>query len=245
MNRSLKKIQTVLDTVQGVEGRLKFDPSVGALVAGGSIIQEIDAHKALMFPEKSIIKDPEPVTAKERDKRVLDKGGSRVVKSKHSSSLIDGDDGVVEHNHPTSSGFTGSSDGSGTMMHGSSQNSKSFENQKQHSKGKSTIVDNSGSRIHVKATYGEDAVRFKFDPSGGCSKLYEEVATRFKLQNGSFQLKYLDDEEEWVMLLDDSDLQECLEILHEIGTCSVKFLVRDMPCNLSSSSSSSCYLGSS
>ncbi|TKY48305.1 NLP8 protein [Spatholobus suberectus] len=328
VNRSLKKIQTVLDSVQGVEGGLKFDPSMGAFVAGGSIIQEIDAHESLLFPEKSTIKDPAPVTqdavsvppapccagenfsiklegklkktnassvdcdedpksmamddgscqtaslctkvqdcpeqaclgsflAKEQHKWILNKGGLRVEKFKRnivgqsSSSLIgdemdigvDGDDGVVEPNHPTSSSLTDSSNGSGSMMHGSSSSSQSFENQNQ-SKVKSTIVD-SGSKLIVKATYREDTIRFKFDPSAGCFRLYEEVAARFKLQSGSFQLKYLDDEEEWVMLVNDADLQECMEILDDIGTRSVRFLVRDMPCVLSSSGSSSCYLGGS
>ncbi|KAH1207609.1 Protein NLP8 [Glycine max] len=321
VNRSLKKIQTVLDSVQGMEGGLKFDPSMGAFVAGGSIIQEIDAPK-------STIKDPVPVTqdafsvppapcsegenfsiklegklkktnvssvdysedsksmaindgscqmaslctkvqdcpeqaclgsvlAKEHDKRILNKGGLSVEKFKHnivgqsSKSLIademdigvDGDDGVVERNHPTSSSLTDSSNGSGSMMHSSSSGSRSFENQDQ-SKVKSTIID-CGSKLIVKATYREDTIRFKFDPSEGCFRLYEEVAARFKLQNGLFQLKYLDDEEEWVMLVNDADLQECIEILDDIGTRSVRFLVRDMPSVLSSSGSSNSYLGGS
>jgi hypothetical protein len=93
----------------------------------------------------------------------------------------------------------------------------------------------------VKATYGDDTIRFKFEPSAGCFQLYEEVEKRFKLQKGTFQLKYLD-EEEWVMLVSDSDLQECLEILDDAGKRSVKLLVRDMHCTISSSSSSNCFL---
>jgi hypothetical protein len=60
----------------------------------------------------------------------------------------------------------------------------------------------------VKATYGDDTIQFKFEPSARCFQLYEEVEKRFKLQKGTFQLKYLD-EEEWAMLVSDSDLQEC------------------------------------
>ncbi|XP_061365146.1 protein NLP9-like [Gastrolobium bilobum] len=291
VNHSLKKIQTVLDSVHGVEGGLKFDPRMAAFVAGGSIIQETDAHKSLLFPEKCTIKDQGPVTqdavsvlpapcsdsenstiklegklkktnassvdcsedsksvamdcpeqaslgsvlAKEGDKWVLNKGGLSLEKSKRLMAYemdigVDGDDGVVEleHHHHTSSSLTNSSNGSGSMMHDYySSSSQSFENQK-HSKVISTIVD-SDSKIIVKATYREDTIRFKFDPSAGCFKLYEEVAARFKLQNGSFQLKYLDDEEEWVMLVNDADLQECIDILDDIGKRIVRFLVRDMP----------------
>ncbi|EXC33984.1 Protein NLP8 [Morus notabilis] len=152
----------------------------------------------------------------------------------------DGANELIEHNQPASSSMTDSSNGSGSMLHGSSSSSQSFENPK-HPKGKTSCVDSS-SKIVVKATYKEDTVRFKFDASAGCLQLYEEVAKRFKLQTGTFQLKYLDDEEEWVMLVSDMDLQECLEILDDVGTRSVKFQVRDMPCAVGSSGSSNCFL---
>ncbi|KAI9082011.1 hypothetical protein K1719_036273 [Acacia pycnantha] len=346
VNRSLKKIQTVLDSVQGVEGGLKFNPSSGGFVAGGSIIQEFDEHGCLFFSEKSMpIQDPEcvakytvsvptvpcsegensaikledndvyladnpPVSSQgvvipnscegelkkakasfvdcsqDSKSMALDDGSCRMVKAQgcpeqaclgpvatedgnawglnkdcqgaknsgpdvvswSSSSLVaeemenivDGDNGIVEHSQPTSSNVTDSSNSSGSMVHSSSSGAQSFENKK-HSKVKLTLAV-SGSKIIVKATYKDDTIRFKFDPSAGCFQLYEEVATRFKLQNGSFQLKYLDDEEEWVMLVNDLDLQECVEILEDMGTSSVRFLVRDIPCFLSSSGSSSCFL---
>ncbi|WJX74594.1 hypothetical protein P8452_58228 [Trifolium repens] len=312
VNRSLKKIQTVLDSVEGVEGGLKFDPSVGAFVTKGTTIQEIDENRSLLFPEKSTTEDSEPFSQdaasvppahysdgensankldgklKETnaslidcsedsksfamddcpeqacfgsvlgkgDEWILNKGGLREEeKCKHNTigqrtssfvvyemdTGVDGDDEAVEHNNPASSSLTGSSNSSGSMVHDSSSGYQNLENQKQ-SKSKSIIVD-SGSKIVVKATYGEDTIRFKFDPATGCLKLYEEVASRFKLQNGTFQLKYLDDEEEWVMLVNDSDLQECLEILNDMGTRNARFLVRDTPCTFGSSGSSGCYLG--
>ncbi|CAJ1933363.1 unnamed protein product [Sphenostylis stenocarpa] len=318
VNRSLKKIQTVLDSVQGVEGGLKFDPYTGGFIAGGSIMQDIETHKYILFPEKSAVKDPKHATQKAvsapgstRENSTIkldgDNGvclvGNKLVHSRNvlisnasegelkkdnassddfcedsksmamndgssqkasnwaktqdcpeqtcSISLVtdevevgvDGGEGIDEHNHPNSSSTTNSSNGSGSMMHGSSSCSQSLENQK-HSKVKSTCVD-SGSKMIVKASYRGDTIRFKFDPSAGCFQLYEEVATRFKLQNGSFQLKYLDDEEEWVMLVSDSDLQECIEILNDIGTRCVKFLVRDVPCVLSTHGSNNCFLSDS
>ena len=41
-------------------------------------------------------------------------------------------------------------------------------------------------------------------------------------------MKYVDDEDEWVMLVSDLDLQECLEIMECLGKNSIKFLVRDL-----------------
>nr|POE97706.1 protein nlp9 [Quercus suber] len=331
VNRSLRKIQTVLDSVQGVEGGLKFDPNTREFMAAGSIIQETVSQKSL-FPDKnlcvknaelatqnavsvpsapgfdgmsSLIKleeddcsmglnqvapsmgklntntcgeelrksnavpcqqaslettsqaSPESVSlgsylVNRGEKYSLNMDSLKLENDCHFVSLsllaagddidtvIDVDDGIVEHNQPSSSGMTDSSNGSSSMMRGSSSSSQSFEEQK-YSKVKTSCVD-SGSKIIVKATYREDTIRFKFEPSAGCFQLYEEVGKRFKLQNGTFQLKYLDDEEEWVMLVSDSDLQECLEILDDIGTRSVKLLVRDMPCSMNSSGSSNCFL---
>ncbi|XP_039072081.1 protein NLP8-like [Hibiscus syriacus] len=102
-----------------------------------------------------------------------------------------GDDEIVEH---------GSSPGSIKSMEAKNSELK-------------TICVDSSSKITVKATYKEDTVQFKFEPSVGCFQLCEQVAQRFKIQNGSFRLNYLDDEEEWVMLVSDSDLYECLEML--------------------------------
>lgn len=338
----------MLDSVQGVEGGLKFDPSTGGFVTGGSVIQEFDAHGRLLFSEKSMpMQDPECVAnhtvsvpdvpyserensdikledndvyladnqlvcrqslivpnsgegamkkakafvdfSQDSKSMALDDGSCQMVKSQgcpkqaynlgpvakkdgnawgldmngqaaknsgpdnvswSSSSLVadeienivDGDNGIVEHSHPTSSNVTDSSNGSGSMIHGSSSGAQSSENPRR-PKVKSVLVE-SGSKIIVKATYKDDTVRFRFDPSAGCFQLYEEVATRFKLHNGSFQLKYLDDEEEWVMLVNDSDLQECVEILEDMSTSCAKFLVRDMPFLSSSGSSSSFLQGS-
>ncbi|CAL5211601.1 unnamed protein product [Lathyrus oleraceus] len=275
VNRSLKKIQTVLDSVQGVEGVLKFDPHTGGFVAGGSIIQQIGTHnKALVLPEKISVENSavkleddgvlisnlceeelkkddvssvdcipdstswlcpkqnsiDSVLEIEEDRCDLNNSSLHDINSNSSFTLIelglDEGKGVEEHNNPTSSSMTDSSNASGPMVHGSSSGSQSIENQK-HSKVNSICVD-SESKFAVKANFRGDTIRFKFDPCVGCFQLYEEVATRFKLQNGSFQLKYLDDEEEWVMLVNDSDLKECVEVLSDIGTQCVRLLVRDI-----------------
>ncbi|XP_060216549.1 protein NLP9-like [Lycium barbarum] len=355
VNRSLKKIQTVLESVQGVEGGLKFDPATGGLVPAGSIIQDFDAQKSMFFPFKDVsVKNPASVfqdavsvpstsgsdkensmVKMEEDSYVdgnqlgqsnhintpsfkggnkssiavsgfcyesklaaLDAGSSRpaslnampLSNSGNASlgsfltkggcrrwglndgtldnfdghftsrcsysmavggdadskmkgdNIMDGDGGVIEHNQASSSAMTDSSNGSGSMMHGSSSSSHSRRAHK-HSKVEANCGD-SGSTITVKATYKEDTIRFKFELSAGCFQLYEQVAKRFKLQAGTFQLKYLDDEEEWVMLVNDADLLECLEILDFVGGRTVKFLVRDTPCAMGSSSSSNCFLAS-
>lgn len=356
VNRSLKKIQTVLESVQGVEGGLKFDPATGGLVPAGSIIQDFNAQKSIFFPFKDVsVKNPTSVfqdaavpssSGNDKENSVVKMeedfyaDGNQLSQSNHintssfkegnkssievsgycyesklatldaassgpaslnampltdsgNASLgsfltkegcrrwglnndtldnfdrhftsrcsypmvvggdvdskmkgdneMDGDGRVIEHNQASSSAMTDSSNGSGSgsMINGSSSSSHSRGAEK-HSKVEVNCGDN-GSTITVKATYKEDTIRFKFDLSAGCFQLYEDVAKRFKLQTGTFQLKYLDDEEEWVMLVNDADLHECLEILEFGGGRTVKFLVRDTPCALGSSGSSNCFLAS-
>lgn len=351
VNRSLRKIQSVLDSVQGVEGGLKFDPTTGGLVAAGSLSQDFGIQKGSLFPKRSssigncdsgiqevgsatpthcmvdgngVVKMEEQCALDKKDVREINLpsdsckeklkmshaegsdsskraaadsvsswpanpnvmpwsysgnesldsylsrdgekeqwqiGGSQKLGtfetafvSQSSSSIavvdkidtkmkgedvLDGGDGVFEYN-PTSSSMTDSSNGSGSMINGSTSSSRSFAEHK-HSKAEMSF-ESSSSKLTVKATYKDDTIRFKYDMSSGCFQLYEEVAKRFKLQTGTFQLKYLDDEEEWVMLVNDADLLECLEILDFLGTRSVKFLVRDAPCAMGSSGSSNCFL---
>ncbi|XP_020993012.1 protein NLP8 isoform X2 [Arachis duranensis] len=255
VNRSLKKIRTVLDSVQGVEGGLKFDPYKGGFMSVGSSNQEINAHKSSLFRKKCSVKYPDPASGSKDSKPIaMGDGGLRqepfpvsILESfwcdiaYHSpnslvademETYLNGADKLGEHYNPTTSSMTDSSNGSCSILRSSSSASGKFENRK-HLKAKSPCVD-SGSKIIVKAAYGEDLIRFKFDPAAGCLQLYEEVAARFKLQIGSFQLKYLDDEEEWVRMANDSDLEDCIEMLDDLDTRAVKLLVHDMPSGLSS-----------
>ncbi|XLU35628.1 hypothetical protein S245_071694 [Arachis hypogaea] len=235
VNHSLKKIQTVLDSVQGVEGGLKFDPYKGGFMPGGSSNQEINAHKSSLFWKKCSGKFPDPASkdavtvspasgSKDSKPIAMDDGGLRqepfrvsILESSRCDIAYHSPNTLGEHHNPTTSSMSDSSNGSG---------SRKFENRK-HLKAKSPCLDK-GSKIIVKAAYKEDMIRFKFDPAAGCLQLYEEVATRFKLQIGSFLLKYLDDEEKWVMMVNDSDLEEFIEISDDLRTRAVKFLVSDL-----------------
>lgn len=104
---------------------------------------------------------------------------------------------------------------------------------------KSRPVDESNASIVVKAAYKDDTVRLKLLPSMKYQDLLEEIAKRLKLSVGAFQLKYKDDEDEWVILASDADLQECLDVLDTTGSCIVKVQVRDVPCATGASSGSS------
>lgn len=305
VNRSLRKIQSVIDSVQGVEGGLKFDPTVGGFIASGPIIQDLDSKRSSLSPSENhsirntdlLIQSPKSAPPSCMDMRVgtivktendetrmmgLNFGSTdhfnvnrksnahdshmkpeaskshftfrssssimaidEIDTNSNDDTCMDQDSGALEHNQPASSGMTdssnGSGSGSGSMMKTSSASSRSIgEKLPQRTEAN---FDNSVSKITIKATYRNDVIRFKFEPTAGCFQLYEEVARRFQLQVGLFQLKYLDDEEEWVMLVSDADLTECLEIMEFLGTRNMKFQVRDVPMTMGSSGGSNCFLG--
>ncbi|KAF8093942.1 hypothetical protein N665_0373s0001 [Sinapis alba] len=271
VNRSLRKIQTVLDSVQGVEGGLKFDSATGEFVAVCPFIKELDTQKDPVRGQEDVAQDTsfELLEAKSVDNAIkleediittgsfveVDASGQQWAWMTEQSSFH-GSEGIKnngnlssqicsgninEPNQSMSCSMSGSSNGSGAVMLRSSSTSMDDWNQVRTQKSNSS--ESGPTTLTVKATYREDTIRFKFEPSVGCSQLYKEVGKRFRLQEESFQLKYLDDEEEWVMLVTDSDLQECLEILYGMGKHTVKFLVRDLPAPTGSSAGSNGYLG--
>ncbi|KAL6571286.1 hypothetical protein OROHE_002929 [Orobanche hederae] len=248
VNRSLKKIQSVLDSVQGMEGGLKFDPTIEVLVAAGSMTQESDSRKDHVLPRENdhqLLKESDIVMhnakyAPTSSYMDIETTMLRMEKECHVQNQEESRMASLDAGLSWPAGIADSShvSGSGSMMNSSSSSSGEKQNYRIE-----TSDGDSGSKLIVKATYKEDTIRFKFEPAAGSIHLYEQVARRFKLQMGEFQLKYLDDEEEWVMLVSDLDLQECLEVLDFLGTRNVKFLVRDVPSAIGSSSGSNPFLG--
>ncbi|ERN06588.1 hypothetical protein AMTRI_Chr01g135370 [Amborella trichopoda] len=93
--------------------------------------------------------------------------------------------------------------------------------------------------VAVKASYKEDIIRFRLRFTSGVVELNEEVAKRLKLEMGTFDIKYLDDDQEWVLLACDADLQECIDILMASMGHVIRLLVHDVVSNLGSSCESS------
>ncbi|WVZ86246.1 hypothetical protein U9M48_033059 [Paspalum notatum var. saurae] len=314
VNRSLKKIQTVINSVHGVDRSLQYDPASGSLVPSASLPDKMPFSACDVLPTSSVGKTVEEKSSPKSEQgfsspdgwqretsqfhvssipkreagQVLanNNNGSRNYASdvanvtQHSNSehtqgplyavgavnslrteetgyincptslhpsigedhtmgrnssfvrkadvaMIDDHD-TKEHTHPSTSGMTDSSSGSASSQ-------PTFKGNPGH-----TPKDRSSPSLTMKATYNGDTVRFKFLPAMGWYHLLEEVAKRFKLTTGAFQLKYKDDEDEWVIMANDSDLQECVDVLESIGSRNIRLQVRDLPCLVSSSGSSSC-----
>ncbi|XP_019057556.1 PREDICTED: protein NLP7-like isoform X2 [Tarenaya hassleriana] len=89
--------------------------------------------------------------------------------------------------------------------------------------------------VTIKAIYKEDIIRFRISSSSGLMELKEEVTKRLKQDAGTFDIKYLDDDNEWVLIACDADLQECLDVSRSSGSNNVRLLVHDVTMNLGSS----------
>uniref|UniRef100_A0A8I6XRM0 RWP-RK domain-containing protein n=1 Tax=Hordeum vulgare subsp. vulgare TaxID=112509 RepID=A0A8I6XRM0_HORVV len=69
-----------------------------------------------------------------------------------------------------------------------------------------------GELVTIKASYKGDIIRFRVPCSAGVAAVKEEVAKRLGLDARAFDVKYLDDDHEWVLLSCDADFQECLDV---------------------------------
>ncbi|KAK0586458.1 hypothetical protein LWI29_007283 [Acer saccharum] len=100
--------------------------------------------------------------------------------------------------------------------------------------------------VTIKATFREDIIRFRISLSTGILELKEEVAKRLKLEVGTFDIKYLDDDQEWVLIACDADLQECLDISRSSSSSSarniIRLLIHEVTANLGSSCESTAEL---
>ncbi|CAN1770686.1 Protein NLP5 [Linum perenne] len=71
-------------------------------------------------------------------------------------------------------------------------------------------------RFRVKARFGDENVRLVMRPSWGLKELKQEIGKRFgvvdDLELGFVGLRYLDEDEEWVHLSCDGDLEDCKEM---------------------------------
>lgn len=75
----------------------------------------------------------------------------------------------------------------------------------------------------VKVSFGEEKIRFRVHNRWRYEELLNEIAKRFSISDISkFDLKYLDDESEWVLLTSDTDLQECFHVYKSSQVQTIK-----------------------
>ncbi|XP_057801120.1 protein NLP6-like isoform X3 [Salvia miltiorrhiza] len=88
------------------------------------------------------------------------------------------------------------------------------------------VVEEEKEKVMIKVKYKEDTIKFELCLSLGVSKLFEEVATRLKLKVDTFKLKYVDEDNDEILLACDADLHLCPKTLTATGRTCIHFFVQ-------------------
>ncbi|KAM7465206.1 hypothetical protein LguiB_012768 [Lonicera macranthoides] len=77
--------------------------------------------------------------------------------------------------------------------------------------------------VTIKATHGDNIIRFPLPFLSRKTDLVEKVTTRLFLNEGSFNIKYKDEAKKWISIACDEDLEKCIRIWK--GKSIIKMLV--------------------
>ncbi|KAH7864706.1 hypothetical protein Vadar_032817 [Vaccinium darrowii] len=86
--------------------------------------------------------------------------------------------------------------------------------------------------VIIKAKYGENILKFQLSSESGVRELNKEVAKRSLLELGSFNVEYLDEDEERILIVCDEDFQDCVEFFSRSSSNQViRLLVKNKVSN--------------
>lgn len=91
------------------------------------------------------------------------------------------------------------------------------------------VVQEDDRSIMVKVTCNDDIIKFRLLVSARKVDLEQEVAMRLNLTVGSFKIKYLDEDGDWVLITCDVDLKICTSTSISLGKTTIKMLIEEVP----------------
>ncbi|MQM21158.1 hypothetical protein Taro_054192 [Colocasia esculenta] len=240
VGHSLKKLQVVIDSVQGVDRTFQLSSLYANFPnsCGSDENNQKAIGKSMIYTEKQ---DRDPETSNvQHDTSVSNSASSSCSQASNSSHSSEAQEcqraakipikeelsyGIPKRVSSELNVHLLSQEPPGTLAR--SQSLKSLD-EKSGPGGLSSPCQNRhiGGQLRVKAMYEEEKVRFSLQPTWGIQELKQEITKRFHIGNlNSVDLKYLDDDAEWVLLTCDADLQECTDIYRTSSVHTIKILV--------------------
>ncbi|PWA58850.1 NIN-like protein [Artemisia annua] len=78
----------------------------------------------------------------------------------------------------------------------------------------------------IKAEYADDIIKLHLRISEATFVTVEnEIGKKFKLKHGTFKIKYLDEDEEWILMTSDQDLSDCIQNSRNVDRYAVRLRV--------------------
>ncbi|KAG7579445.1 PB1 domain [Arabidopsis thaliana x Arabidopsis arenosa] len=239
VGHSLKKLQLVMDSVQGAQGSIQLDsfytsfPELNSpnMSSNGPSLKntEQSSHLNAQTDNYGIMAEENPRSPSSSCSK--SSGSSNNNENTANILVAEDADAVLKRAHSEAQLHNVNQEETKCLSR--TQSHKTFK--------KPPVLENSsplpgssnkslraGGAIKVKATFGEARIRFTLLPSCGFRELQQEIARRFNIDDISwFDLKYLDDDKEWVLLTCEADLVECIDIYRLTQTHTIKISLNE------------------
>ncbi|KAL4650396.1 hypothetical protein ACB092_01G085000 [Castanea dentata] len=231
VGHSLKKLQLVIDSVEGASGALQIDsfytkfPKLASPNLSGtnpfSASKLSNQPQPILQPEGGIC-SPETAASKSPYSSCSQGSSSSHAPTRNVVGCIDP---IVGENFSDSVLQRITSE---AELHASSQSPKlqpKLESLKSFNEHLS--AENFPPLQKLKVTYGDEKIRLRMKNNWGYKDLLLEIASRFNIHDISrFDVKYLDDDSEWVLLTCDDDLEECIDICRSPQSDTIKLALQ-------------------
>ncbi|XP_031254608.1 protein NLP4-like [Pistacia vera] len=246
VGRSLQKLQLVIDSVQGGSGAFQ----IGSFYSNFPELSSPNVSRTSPFTTSVLSDHLKPTSLQPKGGICSPKAAKSPSYSQSSSSSHSCSSGTQKHFSANSvAGYedpmAGESSGNVVLkrvrseaeLHASNQGPTLLPRSQRHKslteqhilETLSSLPENCGQlsqEVHVlrvKISFGDEKIRLRMQDNWKFNDLVQEIARRFNIENMSiFDLKYLDDDCEWVLLTCDADLEECIDICQSSQSHTIK-----------------------
>ncbi|ESQ50799.1 hypothetical protein EUTSA_v10022536mg [Eutrema salsugineum] len=241
VGHSLKKLQVVMDSVQGAQGSIQLDSfytrfpelsSPNMSSTGPSLKSNEQLHHLNVSTENGGLAEEKPTPVSPSSSCTKSSGSStNTVYNANTLQVAEDAERVLKKAHSEAELHNGNQEETKCLAR--NQSHKIFKEPPLPENlpplpGSSNKSLRAGGTIKVKATFGEARIRFTLLPSWGYRELQQEIARRFNIDDISwFDLKYLDDDKEWVLLTCEPDLEECIDIYRSSQSQTIKISLQE------------------